>query len=443
MTIDSLTELDELKDKAVPLRNSAHDYDPLLQMCKDKSLILMGEATHGTHEFYEARVEITKRLILDQGLQAVAVEADWPAAYRVNRYVNGIGEDTTAHHALGDFKRFPLWMWRNTVILDFVAWLREYNLSQPPERRVGFYGLDLYSLYESIAAVLDYLDRVDPEAALEARRQYGCLDHVSSEQRYGFGVSMGRRPSCEEEVVEQLVRLRLNAPDYVREGGMLAKDEAFQAEQNARLVRNAEHYYRAMFGDRISTWNLRDRHMSDTLVALQHHLSERTGKSARIAVWEHNSHLGDARATQMGDREEFNVGQLTRERAADETLLVGFTTYDGSVSAASAWDGPVERKAVRPALSESYEALFHEMQVSDFFLELGHEAPEVLRTPRLERAIGVLYLRRTERQSHYFRCCLPDQFDALFHFDRTRALQPMDNVSEWSDESPETYPFGL
>lgn len=443
MAIESDSELDELREALIQLRNSAHDYVPLLHMCRDKSLILMGEATHGTHEFYETRVEITKRLILDQGLQAIAVEADWPAAYRVNRYVNGLGRDTTAHEALGDFRRFPLWMWRNTVILEFVDWLREYDASQPAEQRVGFYGLDMYSLYESIAAVLEYLDRVDPEAAREARRQYGCLDHMSSEQRYGFGVSMGRRPSCEEEVVEQLVRLRLNAPDYVKEGGMLARDELFQAEQNARLVRNAENYYRAMFGDRISTWNLRDRHMSDTLEALQRHLSERSGKPARIAVWEHNSHLGDARATQMGDRDEHNVGQLTRERVGEEALLLGFTTYSGSVSAASAWDGPAERKTVRPALPESYEALFHEMEVNDFFLKLGDAAPDILRPPRLERAIGVLYLPRTERQSHYFRCRLPEQFDAVFHFDRTHALQPMDNVSEWSEECPETYPFGL
>ncbi|BES70307.1 hypothetical protein RE428_13250 [Marinobacter nanhaiticus D15-8W] len=443
MAIESTTELDELRDSLTPLRNSAHDFDTLLSMCRDKSLILMGEATHGTHEFYETRVEITKRLILDQGLQAIAVEADWPAAYRVNRYVNGLGNDATAQEALGDFKRFPLWMWRNTVVLAFVDWLREYNESQPPELRVGFYGLDMYSLYESIAAVLEYLDRVDPEAAREARRQYGCLDHMSNEQRYGFGVSTGRRPSCEEEVVEQLVRLRLNAPDYVKEGGMLARDELFHAEQNARLVRNAENYYRAMFGDRISTWNLRDRHMSDTLEAIQKHLSERSGKPARIAVWEHNSHLGDARATQMGDRDEHNVGQLTRERVGDDALLLGFTTHSGSVSAASAWDGPVERKTVRPALPESYEGLFHEMDENDFFLELGDAAPEILRAPRLERAIGVLYLPRTERQSHYFRCRLPEQFDAVFHFDRTHALQPMDDVSEWSDETPETYPFGL
>ncbi|WP_148863721.1 erythromycin esterase family protein [Marinobacter fonticola] len=443
MATETASELDQLQKALIPLHNCANDYDPLLRMCKNRSLILMGEATHGTHEFYETRVEITKRLILDQGLQAVAVEADWPAAYRVNRYVNGIGKDTTAQAALADFKRFPLWMWRNTVILEFVDWLREYNQSQPAELRVGFYGLDMYSLYESIGAVLEYLDRVDPEAAEEARRQYGCLDHLSSEQRYGFGVTMGRRPSCEKEVVDQLVRLRENAPNYVREDGMLARDELFQAEQNARLVRNAEHYYRAMFGDRISTWNLRDRHMSDTLEALQKHLSQRSGKPARIAVWEHNSHLGDARATQMGDRDEFNVGQLARERAGDDALLVGFTTHSGSVSAASAWDGPVERKAVRPALPESYEGLFHEMEANDFFLELGSASPEVLHAPRLERAIGVLYLPRTERQSHYFRCRLPEQFDAVFHFDRTRALQPMDNVSEWSDANPETYPFGV
>lgn len=432
-----------LKQSLVPLRNQPEDYAPLLQLSQNKSLILLGEASHGTHEFYEARAEITKRLILEQDLQAVAVEADWPAAYRVNRYVQGLGSDTSAEQALGDFQRFPLWMWRNTEVVEFIEWLRAHNDTLPPERRVGFYGLDMYSLYESIDAVLAYLDEVDAEAAEEARRHYGCLGHMTDEQQYGLGVMTGRRPSCEDEVVAQLVELQRKAPEYVRQDGMLARDEQFQAEQNARLVRNAEHYYRAMFGERDNTWNLRDEHMTDTLAALREHLSARAGKPAKLAVWEHNSHLGDARATQMSVRGDHNVGQLTRERFGSEALLVGFTTYGGTVSAASSWGGKVQHKAVREALPESYEYLFHQTGEAAFFLELGDAAPWVLRSPRLQRAIGVLYLPHSERASHYFMCELARQFDAVFHFDRTHALEPLDHVSQWLDETPETYPFGV
>lgn len=434
---------EELKQSLVPLGNVPEDYDPVLTLSQNKSLVLLGEATHGTHEFYAARAEITKRLILEQDLQAVAVEADWPAAYRVNRYVQGLGEDKSARQALEDFQRFPLWMWRNTVVLQFIDWLREHNDGLPPERRVGFYGLDMYSLYESIDAVLAYLEEVDAEAAEEARRHYDCLEHVADEQQYGLGVATGRLPSCEDEVVAQLVRLQRKAPDYVSLGGMVARDEQFQAEQNARLVRNAENYYRAMFGDRVSTWNLRDEHMTDTLVALRQHLSARSGGAAKLAVWEHNSHLGDARATQMGYRGEHNVGQLTRERFGEEALLVGFTTYSGAVSAASSWGGDVEHKAVPEASPDSYEYLFHQTGESAFFLELGARTPSMLRPPRLERAIGVLYLPRSERRSHYFQCQLGRQFDAVFHFDRSRALEPLDNISQWTRETPETYPFGV
>lgn len=441
--LQSSQPLKQLRDATTPLIGEDRDYDQLLAQGADKSFLLLGEATHGTHEFYQARVDITKRLIREQGLNAVAVEADWPAAYRVNRYVRGLGSDRTPEQALQDFHRFPLWMWRNRVMVDFVEWLRDYNDGRSMETQVGFYGLDLYSLYESIHCVLEYLDKVDPEAARVARESYSCLDHTSDEQQYGYGVMLGKRPSCEEEVVRQLLHVQGNAARYVRENGMLSVDEHFEAEQNARLVRNAERYYRTMFTGHTSTWNLRDRHMSDTLDDLWKHLSRCTGRTARIAVWEHNSHLGDARATDMGRSGEFNVGQLTRERYGDDCLLVGFTTYDGTVSAASSWEGPVERKAVRPALHGSYEGLFHELERPAFYLNLRDQVPDLLTKPRLERAIGVLYLPATERRSHYFNCHLTDQFDAVIHFDATRALEPLDDVSEWTQGAPETYPFGV
>lgn len=437
----NLTEA--IRNAATPLKGDASDYDTMLEMTRDKHFILMGEATHGTHEFYQARVEATKRLIREQGLNAIAIEGDWPSVYRVNRYVRGIGPDQSVNEALSDFRRFPLWMWRNTVVHDFVNWLKEYNAGQKPLDQVGIYGLDMYSLYESIAAVLDYLDQVDPEAAAEARERYECLDDVANEKRYGYGVHLGRLPSCEDDVVAQLEAIRSKAAEHVQQGGMAAEDEQFQAEQNARLVKSAEQYYRSMFSSRVSTWNMRDQHMGETLEALQRHITKQRDQPAKLAVWAHNSHLGDARATGMGQRGELNLGQLTRERYGEDSLLVGFTTYTGTVTAASNWDGPAECKKVRPGLADSHEKQMHDVGIENFFLPLGGEVGQALRRDRLERAIGVLYLPESERASHYFRARLPQQFDALFHFDVTRALEPLDSVSEWEQSEQETYPFGL
>lgn len=435
--------LEAIRNAATPLNGSASDYDELLKLTEDKHFVLLGESSHGTEDFYAARVEITKRLIQEQGLNAIAIEGDWPSVYRVNRYIRGLGKDNSADQALSDFRRFPLWMWRNTVIRDFVDWLRDYNAGQDENGQVGIYGLDMYSMYESIAAILEYLDRVDPKAAAEARERYDCLDDVANEKRYGYGVYVGSVASCEEDVIAQLEALRKKASDYVQQDGMVAEDEQFQAEQNARLVQSAEQYYRNMFSSRVSTWNMRDSHMSETLDALHRHLSRQVQSSAKIAVWAHNSHLGDARATGMGDRGELNVGQLTRERYGNDSLLVGFTTYTGTVTAASDWDGPAERKRVRPGLADSYESLLHDVGLERFFLPLKNDVAQALRRSHLERAIGVLYLPQTERASHYFRARLPDQFDALFHFDTTTALEPLDTVSEWEQSEQETYPFGI
>lgn len=435
--------IDLIREAAVPLSGGEGDYDALLRLTKDRHFILLGEASHGTEDFYAARAEITKRLIMEQGLTAIAIEGDWPSVYRVNRFVRGVGSDSDAGQALSDFRRFPLWMWRNTVFLDFVRWLRDYNLGQPETRRVGVYGLDMYSLYESIAEILSYLDSVDPMAADEARGRYGCLDNVADEQGYGYGVHLGRVPSCEEDVIAQLESLRNKSADYLMHDGTDAQDEQFQAEQNARLVKNAEQYYRNMFSSRVSTWNMRDQHMGETLDALHRHLSARTGNKARIAVWAHNSHLGDARATAMGDRGELNLGQLCRERYGDGALLVGFTTHTGSVTAASSWDGPAECKAVRPSLAGSHEHLFHETGIRRFFLSPNETLLRRYRHSQLERAIGVLYLPESERISHYFRARLADQFDAVFHFDQSSALRPLDGVPAWDPSAPDTYPSGL
>jgi erythromycin esterase-like protein len=294
--------------------------------------------------------------------------------------------------------------------------------------------------------VLRYLEKVDPEAAKQARERYSCFDHFGEDtQVYGFMTHLNLSKSCEEEVVSQLVELQRRAADYTRRDGRVAEDEAFYAEQNARLVKNAEAYYRSMFLEEMSSWNLRDRHMAETLQALVEHLG-RHGGQAKVAVWAHNSHLGDARATEMGQRGELNVGQLAREKYGRDAVLVGFTTHHGTVTAASDWGGRAERKRVRPALPGSYEAMFHASQAARFLL-IWNESDALtqrLRASRLERAIGVIYRPHTERQSHYFQARLPDQFDAVLHFDETRAVEPLELTSEWeAGEVPETFPFAV
>ncbi|HUF27019.1 MAG TPA: erythromycin esterase family protein [Gemmatimonadaceae bacterium] len=430
-----------------PLEGTPHDFDRLMELIGDARLVLLGEATHGTHEFYRIRGEITKRLIREKGFGAVAVEADWPDAYRVNRWVRGGSGDADATEALGGFRRFPQWMWRNADVLDFVGWLRSWNDARPDEGpRVGFYGLDLYSMHASMEAVLAYLRLVDPEAEQRARNRYACFEHFGEDpQRYGYAAAFGLSASCEQAVVDQLIDLRRSAAEYARRDGRIAPDALFFAEQNARLVRNAERYYRAMFGDRVTSWNLRDTHMVETLEAL---LVQLGGEwhPPKVVLWAHNSHLGDARATDMGVSGELNVGQLVRSRWGHESMLVGFTTYDGTVTAASDWGEPAQRMRVRPALEDSYEAAFHETGVRNFLIDLRspNELVANLERPRLERAIGVIYRPDTERLSHYFHARLPSQFDAVLHYDATRAVEPLERTGAWErGELAETYPTAL
>ncbi len=416
---------------------SQPDYASLLDAIGNASIVLIGEASHGTHEFYEQRAAITRLLIEHRGFHAVAVEADWPAALRVHRYVMEESDDQTAVAALADFTRFPAWMWRNTVVLEFIEWLRG--------RDVGFFGIDLYSLFASIEAVLEYLDRIDPLAAQRARQRYGCLEHFSQDpQEYGYASTAGIVESCEDDVVRQLLELRGKAADYARRDGKVAEDEFFFAEQNARLAQNAERYYRSMFRGRVSSWNLRDQHMTETIEELVRHLGKRISQP-KLVVWAHNSHLGDARATEMGRQGELNVGQLVRERFGDRAFLIGFSSYEGTVTAASDWDGPAERKRVRPGLKGSVEKLFHEVEEAAFWLDLRKPAvQELLKEELLERAIGVIYQPRTERQSHYFFVRLAEQFDAVLHFDVTSAVRPLEINSDWeAEEAPQTYPSAL
>jgi erythromycin esterase-like protein/predicted phosphoribosyltransferase len=423
-----------------PLRGDASDYDDLIERATHARFVLVGEASHGTQEFYRERVEITKRLIAEAGYTAVAVEADWPDAYRVNRFVRGASDDESAEEALSDFRRFPVWMWRNDVVAEFVTLLREYNDALATgSRKVGFYGLDLYSLHRSMEAVVEYLDRVDPEAAQRARERYACFDQFGRDpQVYAYEAGIAGAEPCEQQAVQQLVELQAMARNIARGNGHVDADGHFFAEQNARLVVDAEEYYRAMFRGGVESWNLRDRHMAETLDELVAHL-EATSGPTKVVVWAHNSHLGDERATELAQAGQLNLGQLMREKHGDETLLVGLTTYAGTVTAASEWGGPAERKRVRRALPGSWEELFHEHELDRFWLE-----PRELRGRRLERAIGVVYRPETERVSHYFHARLADQFDAVIHIDETHALEPLERSSEWeAGELPETYPWGV
>jgi erythromycin esterase-like protein len=435
-----------IRDAAHPITGRADDYDLLLDLIGDAQVVLLGEASHGTHEFYRERARITRRLIEEEGFAAVAVEADWPDAYRVNRWVRGRSDDRDGFQALGDFERFPRWMWRNRDVLQFIDWLQRHNAEQPDDRRAGFYGLDLYSLFASMQEVIRFLEKVDPEAAARARYRYSCFDAFGEDtQAYGYAAEFGVTRSCEDQAVQQLLEVQRDRAALAERNGRVPEDDLFYAEQNARLVRNAEEYYRTMFRGRVDSWNLRDRHMSESLDALIGHLG-RGGGHARVVVWEHNSHIGDARATEMGEIGEWNVGQLTRERMGDQSMLVGFTTYSGTVTAASDWDGPAERKRVRPALPESFEALFHTVGIPDFLLPLRGNARllEALEKPRLERAIGVIYRPESERTSHYFEAQLTRQFDAVIHIDETRAVEPLDaTAGDLTGEPPESFPSGL
>ena len=394
------------------LRSLDEGYGELFEQAAAADFVLIGAATQGTHEFYAERAKLTKRLIAEAGFTAVAVEADWPDAGRVDRYVRGASEDRSADQALDDFRRFPAWLWRNTVMQDFVEWLKTHNDVHAP--KAGFYGLDLYSLRASIEAVLAYLNEVDPEAAARARERYACFDHAGRDpEAYGYQAALTGGESCEHAAVEVLMELR-------ERRAAAQSDDAFFAEQNAALVVHAEEYYRELFRSSRRAWNLRETHMAGTLDALVAHL-ECEREPVKVVVWAHNPHVGDARATELGRRGELSLGQLVRTRHGADALLVGMTTYTGTVTAATDWDRPAERKRVRPALRGSWEEVFHHAGRPRALIDPGH-----LNGRRLERAIGVIYRPQIERLSHYFSARLHAQFDAVLHLDETTALEPLD-----------------
>lgn len=415
-----------LNEEIIYVKNIDSCLKHVLDLIGDSRIVLIGEATHGTQEFYETRAKLTQRLITEKGFMAVAIEGDWPDAYYVNRYLNG--RIATSDEALKYFKRFPLWMWRNHVVKNFIEWLRLYNdnLSTP---KVGFYGLDLYSLYASLDEIIVYLDKHDPVAGKRARSIYGCFDHNNEDgQTYGYLATAGVKEKCVNQVVEQLLELQHNAFEYIKKEDAASEEEYFYIKQNAHVVKNAEQYYRAMFQSHADSWNIRDKHMVETLNTLSIHLENQFRRPAKIVVWAHNSHLGDARATEMTERGEINLGQIIKEQYDTSAISIGFSTYSGTVTAASDWGSPGECKTIQPALPSSYEAIFHELAHPNFLLNLQHGsmAEHYLHTPRLQRAIGVVYRPETERESHYFFARLPYQFDAIIHYDKTHALEPLE-----------------
>ncbi|CAF1052914.1 unnamed protein product [Adineta steineri] len=447
--------------------NTPTDYDQIIAAVGDARVVMIGEASHGSHEFYSHRAEITKRLIKEKGFTIIACEADWPPAYRVNRWVKGFSSASNikdADDALKEFTRFPAWMWRNTVVVDFITWLRKHNENiNESKKKTGFFGIDLYSLQSSREEVLKYLDKNAPDLAVEARKCYGCFERYSDEQEYGYCAATKLRPGCEKEAIEVLKQmLDLHAKTMSEHKTHDAESEAsFYAMENAKIVREAEKYYRHMFEGGEITWNIRDTHMCDCLQDLLKY----NGPETKAVIWAHNSHVGDARETDSRRAREVNIGQLVRERfGIKNTFNIGFTTYTGTVTAADSWDMDPEFKRIRPSLNESVEFLLHEALTQDstmqndgqYYLlfrsnnssiQLSNELHTELHKKRLERAIGVIYRPRTERQSHYFDASLSTQFDCVIHVENTRALRPLEIHPAWAqaekDHVPDTFPMNV
>ena len=432
------------KDRAVEaVRRHAEPLPPLddlgfgamFDRFADARVVLLGEASHGTSEFYRARAAITRRLIEHHGFNIVAVEADWPDAAHIDRFVRG---GQRQPYPADSFERFPRWMWRNEEMAAFVRWMKGWN--DGTEDKIEFRGLDVYSLGQSISAVLDYLDKADPDEAALARKRYGCLTPWHEEPAmYGRMALLSKRHGCEEAVVKQLQDLLDNRLNYLGHDS----DAFFEAEQNARIVRAAEQYYRVMYRSSVDSWNLRDRHMFDTLKRLLEH----RGAGAKAVVWAHNSHIGDASATMMGWQGEFNIGELCRGHFGREAALIGFSTDRGTVACASDWDGPMEVKSVCPSREDSWERVFLDAarpaSLTDWRSPGRQDLCRALNDTRLERAIGVIYRPETERQSHYFEAVLADQLDAMVWFEETNAVTPLDHDVGAGGAADDTFPFGL
>ncbi|HLM02560.1 MAG TPA: erythromycin esterase family protein [Pyrinomonadaceae bacterium] len=434
-----------IRQYAHPLTGAGADYDPLMKTIGDARFVLLGEATHGTHEFYRERAKLTRRLIEEKGFSGVVLEADWTDAFRVNEFVLGAqtSKDKTAEQSLAGFTRFPLWMWRNRDFRELVAAVRAHNDTRASNlEKVGVYGMDIYGFAESLDAVIQYLGSVgDKAAAARAKQRYNCFRNYREQpERYGLDAAENARRSCEKAAAEQFQEMESRFSKWLAGEKRRRNDPLFSAYQNARVVKNAEAYYRLSYNRSFSTWNLRDSHMSETLLALARYLDALGDTKSKLVVWAHNTHQGDARMTEMGEAGELNVGHLMRQATGESSILVGFTTYTGKVTAAAQWGAEGRTMQVRPALEGSYSKLFHDAVGGNFLLIFrGNEplAEELART-RLERAIGVVYLPKTERQSHYFEARMSRQFDAVIHFDVTSAVKPLFQAVAKRDEPEES-----
>jgi erythromycin esterase-like protein len=406
---------------AVPIRFAESDYNDIIRALSDARFVLLGESTHGTHEYYRERARISERLIRERGFNAVLIEGDWSPTYRVNQYVRGLGSDSSAEQALGGYTRFPRWMWGNTDFRDFVERVRAYNLTQPAERRVGIYGMDVYDIFDAADAVVAYLRGADPAAARRAERQYACFKPFHRDTAdYGASTRGGR--SCKDEAAA----VEAEVQRIARPTGAAEVEAHFAARRAAASVLAGEEYFRTAYTGSMA-WNARDRRMAQNVEAAVEHLSSLSGQPGKAVVWSHNSHTGDARATYAANRGELTLGQLMRERHGNSAFLLGFLTHGGTVMAAPEWDRPGRVYTVRPALADSDAGLFHTLGIPNFSLLLRRDAElkALLGEPRLQRAIGVIYAPQSERQSHYFDARLSEQFDAVIYFDQTKAVTPI------------------
>jgi len=430
------TLVDAVRERALPLRDDA-DLDPLLERIGDARVVLLGEASHGTRDYYVWRDRISRRLIAEKGFSFIAVEGDWPDCYTVNLYAKGWdAPGSDAREVLHAFSRWPTWMWANEEVVELAEWLRAFNAERVDERRVGFYGLDVYSLWESIDVVTRYLERVDPALAERARRAYGCFDPYEDDvQEYAWATEMVPT-DCEDEVVATLVELRRKGPDFRREG----PEAYFNAEQNALVAQNAERYYRAMIRGGAASWNVRDTHMMDTLDRLMKH----HGPEAKAIVWEHNTHVGDARATDMARAGMVNIGQLAREAYGGDVVIAGFSSHRGSVIAGEQWGAPMRRIPMPKARPGSWEDVLHRASAEDKLLLMDglDDVPGAL-DPRGHRAIGVVYRPEREAFGNYVPTVLPFRYDAVLYIDQSEALNPLHLQPVPDHEVPETFPTGM
>jgi erythromycin esterase-like protein len=437
----------ELLEQALhPVGDSPEEYDSVLKAVGTAELVMLGGSTHGTSDFYMHRAEITKRLIVECGFSAVAIEADWPDAYRVHRFINQSGTDRDATESLGDFIRFPTWMWRNREMVDFIRWLERLNSSRAAMDRVGFYGLDLYSLYSSMAAVLGYLDRASPAQAEAARRCYSQFPGFGGgAQSYGFAALSTVAPRHRKDAITELLQLRHGWYESTREHGLLSQDAQFCAEQNARVVADAEEYYRRIFTTVEDGWNLREGHMFRTLMELFEHLKGSRSHPAKIVLWAHNVHVGDATATERANRGETSLGTLARSAFGAKAKRIGFTTSTGTVTAALCWNGEARMQALKVPLANSTEEILSSVNVPEFFLPLTADraVTALFSTERPQRVIGVVYDPDIERKESYLRTRLAEQFDGIIHVDYSHAVIPLDSEARATRELPETFPSGI